>query len=202
MVEWRQCKSKRIESGMRGIVQSGQPFDINSAAKNHKREEVSYSSSPTDLRPSLPDPFTFLITGHRRKETSIITALSILWERQGRQRPDPHLNGSITTSQQRPRIKENQAIDPHSSSAWIKKDTTACQLNINGFPVAPCKRSFVKCHSPKKIDADFKFGFRQEVVISHSCFYSRLWAPLKAPQRRLNCKTLFQIASFITFLWV
>lgn len=71
---------KRIKSSMRGIIQAGQPFDINSAAKNHKR--VSYSSGPTDLRgksfSSLPDLFTFLITGHRRKETSIITALSIL----------------------------------------------------------------------------------------------------------------------------
>lgn len=59
-----------------------QPFDISSAAKNHKREKVSYSSSPTDLRGKstspLPDPFTFLIIGHRRKETSIITAVSIL----------------------------------------------------------------------------------------------------------------------------
>lgn len=120
----------------------------------------------------------------------------------GEAEADPCLNGSITTSQQRSRIKENQTIDPHSSSIWIKKDTTACQLNINGFPVTSYKRSFVKCHSPKKIDIDFKFGFRQEVLITHSCFYSRLWAPLKAPQHRLNCKALFQITSFITFLWV
>lgn len=57
-----------------GIYQHAwQPFDISSAAKNRKREKVSYTSSPTDLggkSPSpLPDPFTFLIIGHQRKET-------------------------------------------------------------------------------------------------------------------------------------